>query len=380
MIHSMYKISAGLAVTYLLALSIGSMPLSGQVNDQAASLEQAKALMKQPLDVVQIRGKSQSNMRLTGIENEQVIFQIGNGMGEASIPLDQLGEISFRILVDDDYNKVIGAIATETLNRQQLNIIRARNFPMVRFLPIPPENSIFHEAVKKLFEALILAESYEEALLLLQNIDLNKLDPEFEQLAIRLSGNLVDQKAYELASATLEAIPIESINLANLNAVLTTAGTIRDHGNYEYAKALYDRLAINPESRDLEATYWSYYCGIYLGMFKDDHLFQQQVERIKPGEPLFSLQQLILGTYYLKREQFPLAMRTISEGVAYARPIDPWIAELMYRSGVAYEAIEEIQTAAAVYDETAKFFPNSNWSKLAREAYGRIQLQHYTDI
>jgi tetratricopeptide (TPR) repeat protein len=376
MIHSMYKISAGLAVTYLLALSIGSMPLSGQVNDQAASLEQAKALMKQPLDVVQIRGKSQSNMRLTGIENEQVIFQIGNGMGEASIPLDQLGEISFRILVDDDYNKVIGAIATETLNRQQLNIIRARNFPMVRFLPIPPENSIFHEAVKKLFEALILAESYEEALLLLQNIDLNKLDPEFEQLAIRLSGNLVDQKAYELASATLEAIPIESINLANLNAVLTTAGTIRDHGNYEYAKALYDRLAINPESRDLEATYWSYYCGIYLGMFKDDHLFQQQVERIKPGEPLFSLQQLILGTYYLKREQFPLAMRTISEGVAYARPIDPWIAELMYRSGVAYEAIEEIQTAAAVYDETAKFFPNSNWSKLAREAYERIQLQH----
>ena len=376
MIHSMYKISAGLAVTYLLALSIGSMPLSGQVNDQAASLEQAKALMKQPLDVVQIRGKSQSNMRLTGIENEQVIFQIGNGMGEASIPLDQLGEISFRILVDDDYNKVIGAIATETLNRQQLNIIRARNFPMVRFLPIPPENSIFHEAVKKLFEALILAESYEEALLLLQNIDLNKLDPEFEQLAIRLSGNLVDQKAYELASATLEAIPIESINLANLNAVLTTAGTIRDHGNYEYAKALYDRLAINPESRDLEATYWSYYCGIYLGMFKDDHLFQQQVERIKPGEPLFSLQQLILGTYYLKREKFPLAMRTISEGVAYARPIDPWIAELMYRSGVAYEAIEEIQTAAAVYDETAKFFPNSNWSKLAREAYERIQLQH----
>jgi tetratricopeptide (TPR) repeat protein len=376
MIHSMYKLSAGLAVTYLLALSIGSMPLSGQVNDQAASLEQAKALMKQPLDVVQIRGKSQSNMRLTGIENEQVIFQIGNGMGEASIPLDQLGEISFRILVDDDYNKVIGAIATETLNRQQLNIIRARNFPMVRFLPIPPENSIFHEAVKKLFEALILAESYEEALLLLQNIDLNKLDPEFEQLAIRLSGNLVDQKAYELASATLEAIPIESINLANLNAVLTTAGTIRDHGNYEYAKALYDRLAINPESRDLEATYWSYYCGIYLGMFKDDHLFQQQVERIKPGEPLFSLQQLILGTYYLKREQFPLAMRTISEGVAYARPIDPWIAELMYRSGVAYEAIEEIQTAAAVYDETAKFFPNSNWSKLAREAYERIQLQH----
>ena len=368
MIHSMYKLSAGLAVTYLLALSIGSMPLSGQVNDQAASLEQAKALMKQPLDVVQIRGKSQSNMRLTGIENEQVIFQIGNGMGEASIPLDQLGEISFRILVDDDYNKVIGAIATETLNRQQLNIIRARNFPMVRFLPIPPENSIFHEAVKKLFEALILAESYEEALLLLQNIDLNKLDPEFEQLAIRLSGNLVDQKAYELASATLEAIPIESINLANLNAVLTTAGTIRDHGTYEYAKALYDRLAINPESRDLEATYWSYYCGIYLGMFKDDHLFQQQVERIKPGEPLFSLQQLILGTYYLKREQFPLAMRTISEGVAYARPIDPWIAELMYRSGVAYEAIEEMQTAAAVYDETAKFFPNSNWSKLAREA------------
>lgn len=376
MIHSMYKLSTGLAVTYLLALSIGSVPLSAQINHQAAALEQARALMKQPLDVVQIRGNTQSKMRLTGIENEQVIFQIGNGMGEASIPLAQLGEISFRILVDDEYNQAIGAIVKETLNRQQLNIIRERNFPMVRFLPIPRENSIFHEAVKKLFEALILTESYDQALLLLQNIDLNKLDPEFEQLAIRLSGKLADEAAYELAAATLEEIPIESINLANLNAVLETAGTIRDHENYESAKTLYERLASNPESRDLEATYWSYYCGIYLGMFKDDHLFQQQVEQIKPGEPLFSLQQLILGTYYLQREQFPLAMKTISEGVAYARPIDPWIAELMYRSGVAYEAIEEMQTAAAVYDETAKFFPNSNWAKLAREAYERIQLQH----
>jgi len=374
MMHSMYKIFASMTVTSLLALSIGGAPLSAQSVDATAGLDEATTLMRQPLDVVLLRNGVQTKMRLTSIENEQITFQLGNQMGEASIPLNQLGDVSFGIAMDDVYNKAIGAISTETLRPQQLKLIRERNYPMVRFLPIPRENSSFHEAVKKLFEALIKSENYEEALLLLQNFEIEKLDPDFEELAIGLSGKLAKEEDYDLASTALQNIPIESINLSNLNAVLKTAGIIRDHANHEAAKALYDRLAANSEIRDLEAKYWSYYCGIYLDLFKDDHLFQQQVERIAPGDSLFSLQQLILGTYYLKREQFPRAMKMISAGIAYARPIDPWTAELMYRSGVAYEAIEETKTAAAVYDETAKFFPNSNWSKLAREAYERIQL------
>lgn len=371
--HLTSKLVTGLAIAALCGLPNGSGHLCAQSDSKAAALKEAKALLTQPLDVVQIRGKSQTKIRLTGIQNEQVMFSIGEGMGEASIPLDQLGELSFRIQTDNDYNKIVGAIGNETLNPQQLKRIRERNFPMVRFLPIPPENCSFHESVKRLFEALILAKSYEEALLLLQNIDLKQLDPEFEDLAIRLSSDLADAEIYDLASAALLEIPIETINLGNLNAALKTAGIIRDHGNYESAKALYDRLTSNPENQDREAVFWSFYCGNFLGMFQDDHHFRQQVEQLKPGEPLFSLQQLILGTYYLEREQWPLAIKTISEGVAYARPTDSWIAELMYRSGMAYEAIEEKEIAAAVYDETAKFFSSSKWAQLAREAYQRLQ-------
>ncbi|MDG1241017.1 MAG: hypothetical protein P8P52_00470 [Opitutae bacterium] len=356
----------------LVPLIVGAS-LCAQRADATVALDEATALMRQPLDVVLYRSGVQTKMRLTNIENEQIIFQVGNQMGEASIPLNQLGDVFFRIVTNDAYNKAIGAISTETLNPLQLNLLRERNYPMVRFLPIPHDKSIFHEAVKKLFEAIIQSENYEEAILLLRQLEIEKLDPDFEELAIGLSGKLAEQQDYTLASAVLKEIPIESINLSNLNAVLKTAGIIRDHANYEAAKNLYDRVAANPEISDLEAQYWSYYCGIYLSLFKDDHLFQQQVERIAPSDSLFSLQQLILGTYYLKREQFPRAMKTISAGIAYARPMDPWTAELMYRSGVAYEAIEDSKTAAAVYDETAKFFPNSKWSTKAREAYDRIQ-------
>jgi len=330
--------------------------------------------MAQPLEVVLFRNGTQSKMRLMGIENEQIIFQVGNQNGEASIPLGQLGDVSFRIETDNQYNKAIGSVGNETLNPLELELIRQRNYPMVRFLPIPRENSIFHEAVKKLFEALIQLEDYEEAVQLLQNLDINNLDPDYEALAIELSADLAEAENYALASQALQGIPIESINLENLNIALETAGIIRDNENYEDAKALYDRLAKNLEVPNQEPEFWSDYCGIYLGLFEEDHLFRQKVERTTPGESLFSLQQLILGTYYLQRKQYPRAMKTISEGVAYARPIDSWTAELMYRSGVAYEAMDEKRTAAAVYDETAKFFPNSSWASLAREAYQRIQL------
>lgn len=364
--------------TGLLAFAVlGWMLLfpTAQAQDETSiRLREAEALIQQPLNVNVSRQGTKSQMRLMEIANGQLIFQVGNQNGEASMPLDGLGDMNITVDTGRDYIEAVGQVNNESFNPQQLDLLRQRNYPMLRFMEIPRQNSTIHQSIKSLFAGLLQMEHFDEALLLLDHIKAETLDPDFENLAIRLAMKLTEQQSYERASEVFQKISIETVDLINFNAVMEIAEIMRARRDFAAAQDLYSRLADNDKVDDLGPKYWAYYCGIYLEQYEEDHLFREEVEQIEPGEALFSLQQLILGTYYLNRKQYARAMKSISEGIAYARPIDPWTDELMYRSAQAYEALGEEQIAAAVYEETQKFFPASDWATLAQEAFERIRL------
>ena len=125
-------------------------------------------------------------------------------------------------------------------------------------------------------------------------------------------------------------------------------------------------LSKNKEITHHEAEFWAYYCALKQGEYFDDHSFANEIKKIRPGEPGFPLQQLVIGTYYTNREQHFEAMRAISEGIAYATPVEAWTAELMYCSGIAYQYSDMPDISEAVLSETVLFFPNSSWASKAK--------------
>ena len=131
--------------TGLLAFAVlGWMLLfpTAQAQDETSiRLREAEALIQQPLNVNVSRQGTKSQMRLMEIANGQLIFQVGNQNGEASMPLDGLGDMNITVDTGRDYIEAVGQVNNESFNPQQLDLLRQRNYPMLRFMEIPRQNS-----------------------------------------------------------------------------------------------------------------------------------------------------------------------------------------------------------------------------------------------
>ena len=330
--------------------------------------EKARRLTNQPLAAIVDRGSSQSRIRLTRLEDGQLFFELGQQGGEGSMPVDQLGDVWIRIDTPAEYNEGFSELNTGVVTERTVEMFRQTVYPMIRFLGLPRTNTAIHGSVTKFFEILIAAGDLDEAVYLLQHLDFDLLDPDFEQQSINLVLQLIGTGRSDDAFNVISNIPVERVNPANIRLVMDVADSFRKASKYEQADTIYRRLSQNPNVEDSEATLWSYYCGLNQGRYIEDNGFARTVAHVPSGTRLFPLQQLILGLYYQKREQSDLFMKAIAEGIAYASPVDGWTPELMFRSAQAYEALGETSIAETVYQETARFFPKTSWADRARSA------------
>lgn len=352
---------------------ISSILLSVAVLTCAVSAEQtdiwrsrADRLMQKELAVNWTVNGKQSEINLVKIEGGQLIFTLSGQAGEASIPMDSLSGIWFGTKENSAYNQAVGQLDSDSFTLQHLKPIRNRAYPRLRFVEIPRENCAFADCIRNYVQGLTQLGHYEEASFIIQQLDVSRLGPDFEEQAIRLALKLTEANQGDAAIPIIKQMDITQVEVTNLDFLIDLAHTIRTKNNFEGARDLYAQIASNPAVTTDEASLWAAYCGIQLGEHIENHDFATQVSVLECGEKAFPLQQLVLGTYYLKREQLKEAMRAVSEGIAFARPTEAWTPELMFRSAQLYERIEMPEIAQSVYQELILFFPASEWAEEAQ--------------
>ncbi|MEN8663037.1 MAG: tetratricopeptide repeat protein [Lentimonas sp.] len=345
------------------ALSIGLDSTAGAADWQ----KKADRLSSQPLSVSWTNNGAVSQINLVEIRDGFLAFNATGQPGEASMPLNTLGEIWFTHSSSPEYNKAIGIIEKDNFNLQHLELLRQTAYPMVRFLDIPQKNCAFVAVVSNLVTGLINLGQLDEATSLIGQLDISQLGPEFEKKAIQLAQALVDEDAHAKAVEVIKQVPVDKIDLSNTDIIFVLAHTLREQENFTDARNIYQQLSQNKAIESKESEYWSYYCGLNLGELIEDHTFDKKAAVIEPGDAHFPLQQLVLGIYYAKREQGKEAMRAISQGIAFATPVEPWTPELMYRSALAYEKVKMTDISKSVFEETVRFFPNSKWAASAQQ-------------
>lgn len=329
--------------------------------------KEAEELLNTPMVVSWKNNGRLSRIQLINLQDKQLTFQVEGQNGEASMPLDTIGDVVFQFEMASGFNEALGQVGEETFNAQHLDTLRKTAYPMAKFVSIPPKHANFISIVRQFMDGLVQLEQLDEALFLAKRIDAPSLGPSYEETTINLGKTFLEDGSLERTIEVLDMVNIEEINISNSELVFDVAHILRGQENYEEAKKIYDELSKNKEITNHEAEFWAYYCALKQGQHFDNHTFVQDVKKIEPGEPGFPLQQLVIGTYYSNREQHFEAMREISEGIAYATPVEAWTAELMYRSAVAYRNVEMNDISDAVLKETVLFFPNSSWATAANE-------------
>jgi hypothetical protein len=351
-----------------LILSIGFTSTAGADDtDNSKWQKKATRLTNKPLHVSWKNNGAVSRINLVEVRDGFLAFNVAGQSGEASMPLDTLGDIWLIHETSQKYNKAIGLINKDNFNWQHLELIRQTAYPMVRFMDVPQKNCGFVGPVSHLATGLIKLGQLDEASALISQLDINKLGPEFEETAIKLAQAYVDENSHAKAIEVIKQVPIAKIELANTDIIFVLAHSLREQKNYTDARSIYQELSKNEAVKNNAAEHWSYYCGLNLGEIIDDHSFAKKINAIEPGAPNFPLQQLVLGIYYAKREQSKESMRAISQGIAFAIPVEVWTPELMFRSAQAYEIAKMPEISKSVYEETVRFFPSSKWAASAQQ-------------
>ncbi len=323
-------------------------------------------LIQQPLEISLNSSSKKNTMVLVGMDEGNLLFSLGLGAGEGMLPIAGLEEVWITAKTPKDYNKALGAVGGDTFSDLDLDILRQGAYPMLRFVSLSEDKCSFRNSIQKLLEGQLQLGYLDEATFLLEQLDFEMFGPSLEELAMSLSGTLWEEERRDLSIRVMQSIPLEQINFSSLESVLSVAEVLRRQEYYEEVINIYSRLSKNESLENIEPILWLYYCELETGVYDNDTTFQEKVKLVETENRLYSLQQLVLGMYFMKIKQQKGAMQAVSEGVAYATPMDPWTPELMYRSAQLYEALDLSAIATAVYSETTLFFPHSRWSKLAQ--------------
>lgn len=321
--------------------------------------------MREPVPV-SINSGSNARVRLLDVTDEEVVFELPGG-GQGSFQINDFGDARLRFVFSSAYSQAVASARSGVVDPGVLKELRSVGYPLVRFAGLPPEHTNFREPVLFLLQALVDADETEEAVFLLGRLDVGRLGPAFEERALGLVERLWLNEEYRKSLQILEGLAIEKFDRPNLEVALQFLIRLRQADRLEDAARFYSKVALVGGDTGIEASLWRDYCRVRLGEYDDNRELPTTLVEIEPEGDLYPLRQLVLGHYYQRRSLHDDAMRAISSGLAYATPIETWTAELMFRSAECYVALEEQDTAQAVFREVNQFFPNSPWAEASRQ-------------
>lgn len=319
------------------------------------------------------------DLLLIGVLGRDIILRPqGEDLGERIyLPLDAIEPYSLHYTFPKKYREA-QVLLREKRYTEGLEQVRSVVYPLIPFLVVPAEKFNIHRPVLDFFEALLKSEGEDEAVAIVRRLPLKRLGSDYQKAILALAQNLAEQKRQQASLEVLRQVPIHGEGFEQSALILHCADWLRERGYLVEALSLYRRLHRSNTRQSVTSLLWIAYCNLIQNRIETARLFLDQVGDLEYTEDVFSLKQLVLGRLYLSEKDPLKALLAVSEGVIVC-PVDyAWAAELLYLSGLCYEAMEQFDTARTIYRSARLSFPKSLWAKKGTErldALSPIEMQ-----
>jgi len=327
-----------------------------------------------PVPVIDESGGRSTQLFLVGRRGDTILFrQSRQGSGTLEMPADT-GNLRLRLEYPAAVNQAEQAVEQGDYERAT-QLLRPLVYPLLPFMDLSPEKINFHPILELHLRALIEGEFFEEAADLMDRLELGRMPGIIVAQAFELAEALSNAGESREALELMNEIPLSAEREEFLPMVLDFAAKLRENDQLDEAMVLYQRLQQIPGvPMRREAVLWSAYGNVQSGRTASARIFIEEVGAIERDERIFSLKKLIEGLIHLEREEpeYTEAMQEISQGVIYSDIRYDWMPELLYTTGICYEALGRPQVARQVYGQVTLFYPQTRWAEKCREAIAKL--------
>ncbi len=358
----------------LLVLAISGLPaiLLAQEVDTRPDRDWAMQFGGAALSIEVMSGNRTSTAELIGIQGGELELRPGDALNPGErvfIPLDDIQEFKLVFSPNEEQARTLERLRSdEATDPADVADLRATVWPMVQYLPLPEEHFNIHPLVNDYLQALLDLDLLDEAYAMILEIPLARVNPAYVQYTLTLANKLVEADLNTRGLALLGIVPLQEEDEELLRILIRYARDFREQDELDEALILYDRIRSLPHSPVYkEALLWTAYCNVRLDRVESARLFLQEARPIEPRDPEFSLHQLVLARIALADQKFRKAMEEVSQGVVFSRIGFAWVPELLYVSGICYQALGEPHTAANVFGQLQLFFPSQKWAERGQE-------------
>jgi len=313
---------------------------------------------------------------IRGAELEVHPLDAANPAERIFIPLMEMEKFKITCALPPVLRESLENTGKEGFTPEEIALLRPVIWPMIRHLGIPAASINIHPFIDAYLEGLIERDEMEEAYAMILKVPLHGDGAVYIRHALDLAGKLVEKPGFgDRGLILLGRIPVDDNRDELIDLIFHYARYFRERGKLDEALILYERIRSIPETgRFKEALLWTAYCSARLDRVESARLFIGKARPIQTGEHEFSLRQLVLARIALGNQQFERAMEAAARGVVYSRIDYEWIPELLYLSGLCYEALGNLRTAQTLYEQLTLFFPARVWA-----IQGRQRLRELSD-
>lgn len=157
--------------------------------------------------------------------------------------------------------------------------------------------------------------------------------------------------------------------------VMEVLDAVRNAGDYKDCALWYTKLS-NMKDNPLknQASLWMIFCDMAIGNKMSAELYLSGIELDKTSSE-FSLLQMVKGMVKegTAKSDIKEALDFYAEGVVYGALTDPWMPELLYKTGMAYKKIENFVASNEIFAQLQTLYPENPFTKLGKKEIVEIK-------
>ena len=330
---------------------------------------------RNPVYVKQIDGNTERILKFVHYKGNRLSMEleIEGGNAEISRPLSQSMINTLRLDIKE--MELANKLIFEENYYGAAELLRPKVYPLIRFHKVPEMFTELHAPIRALIYSLIRSRNYPEAEDIISRISLNRVDVKYSELAIDLLNAYLAEQDYEAATRVVNQLPVDGIYSDNIDYIIRVANILRGADKHRAVIPLYRRAEkyVSGETYT-EIQMWLAYSLILIDEIEEASVIIDKLEEPTPEDPLFSLYKLLQGSREYRKENYNQALDVLTRGFVRAQTAYTWVPEMLYLIGDCYAKNEYPTAARNVWTEITILYPDSLWSKNAKESLDKLPL------
>jgi tetratricopeptide (TPR) repeat protein len=361
-------LTTGLLATLPIAFSITPTGLLAQTPQANPFWER---FGDAPVAIEQSSNGATQTLNFIDFQNGMLIAQLDGGVGEISLPVS---ETMVRTLsLNTDYLPRARRLIDQEQYARALDILRPEVYPLIKFHPVPEAFTQLHAPLRLLINTLVDAGELAEAEDIVNRIDLDAVDLQYSQAAIRLMNALFIDGQPEAGARIASALPVEGAYAANIRSIVDAADTLRAKGEVQAVIPLYREIqSVVSGTALINVKMWLAYCLVLDGQMDEADRIIEELDEPAPSDRLFSLYKLLEGSRAHSSGRYGEALDLLTRGFVRAQTSYDWIPELLFLIGDCYARVDSPTAARNVWTEIVTLFPDSPWANRAERSLAEL--------